>query len=102
GRSNDLAFGGFVANSQHGRKIQTEQRGHRADTDRYSFLHVTSPAAHEGSSLTQRQRTRSNQRRVLAEAVAGNEVGPDSLFLEDAIYRDRCRNNRRLRILCEF
>src|SRR5262249_48215992 len=77
----------------------TENRGYRPYADRHGLLHVTAAAAHKLDSFTQRQRTGSNQRRILAETMPGDKIRTDSFFFEYAEKGDRSCKNRGLSVL---
>ena len=70
----DLSLGAaFRADRGDSRRIETEDRGHRADTGRHRLLHRLGAKSHERQRVVKRQRTRGDERRVLAETVSGDD-----------------------------
>ena len=76
-----------------------EHRRHRAHAHRHRLLHVLAAIAHGANRIGERQRSRSNVRRILAQAVSRNVGRRDCLRLQHAPRRDRHRQDRRLRDL---
>ncbi|MNT09702.1 hypothetical protein D3C72_1444990 [compost metagenome] len=71
----DFALRGGSARGAHGIVIQTENRGHGARANRHGSLHGVGAHAYQAHGIVKRQRTGGRQRGVLAQAVAGHDVG---------------------------
>ena len=68
-----LALRRLLARLLHAGLIEAEDRRHRARADRHGLLHVAAAIAHQPHGIGERQRAGRDVRRVLAEAVAGDE-----------------------------
>ncbi len=101
GRADDLPVGRVAAGLFHERRVRSEDRGHRAGADRHGFLHVAAAPAHERDAIGEREGPGSHVRRVLAEAVPGDEAGLEPARRQDAVGGQADRQNRRLRVLGE-
>jgi hypothetical protein len=102
GRGHDLPVRRLAARAFDRGEIEAENRGHRADTDRNGLLHVLAAAPHGPQRVLERERLGRDERRVLAEAVAGHALGPDASGHERPQRRGARRQDRRLRVRREL
>ena len=79
--------------------IEAEDRRHRARADRHRLLHVAAAPPHDAQRVGERERAGGDVRRVLAEAVAGDERRRDAARREQPARRDADGEDRRLRVL---
>ena len=71
--ADDLALGGLGARLRDLVGVEPEDRGHRAFAGRHGLLHVAPAAPHQPQRVAEREGAGGDVRRVLAEAVAGDE-----------------------------
>src|SRR5436190_1866611 len=69
------------------RGVEAENRRHRARADRHGFLHVAPSPADDAQRVAERKRPGGDVRRVLAEAVAGDERRRDAARRDQAARR---------------
>ena len=86
----------------HHRRGDTHDRGHAAFPRGHGFLHIGSAFAHQAHRIGKVQRSNRHERRVLAQAVAGDKVRRQTLFRHHAISRHRHGQNGRLRVRREL
>ena len=72
GRADHFALGGLGACLLDLVGVETQNGGHRANTQRHRFLHVTTAAAHRSQRVRKRKGPGCDIRGILAEAVTGN------------------------------
>jgi hypothetical protein len=70
-----LAACGVGAHLLDRRELDAHDSRHRAGSDRHGFLHELAALAHDADRVREAQRAGDDQRRVLAEAVAGGQRG---------------------------
>jgi hypothetical protein len=88
---------GLRADRLHVRVRQAQHDGHAALPDRHRFLHRLGTEAHQRQRVLQRERAGGDQRRVFAEAVAGDDVGLAAAGGQPrAVGRDRGGQHHRL------
>ena len=80
--------------------VQHQNRGHRALPFRHGLLHRLRPVTHERQAILESDRACRDQRGVLAQAVAGDDVGPRAA--ERAPRAVRCVSRGHHRRLCVY
>ena len=78
-----LAIRRLAADLRHLRGAQAQDRGHRAFARGHRLLHVLPAAPHQAHGIGKFQRARGHQRGIFAQAVPGDKVRPNALFLQD-------------------
>ena len=91
----------FLAGLVHAGLVEAEDRRHRAGADGHGFLHVAAAIAHQPDRIGKLQRARGHVRRVLAEAVTGDERRRAAARVEQPPHGDAHRQDRRLRVFGE-
>jgi hypothetical protein len=75
---------------------QADDRGHRAGPLGLGVVHELPAQRDEPDPVVERERSRRDRGRVLAKAVAGDEVRLEALLARDLGERERQREQRRL------
>jgi hypothetical protein len=83
------------------RGVQTKDRRHRAAADRDGLLHVPPSIADDAHGIGEGEGAGGNVRGILTEAVARNNRRLDAAARQQALDRNRHRQDRRLGILGE-
>jgi len=99
GRFANLAIRRIAANGGYSLELHAENRRHRPDTDGNCFLHVLAAMAYRANRVGEAEGSGGNVCGVLAQAMAADEAGLETLFVQHAPRRDGCGENRGLRDL---
>src|SRR5262245_43750352 len=101
-RRADLASGRRLASFSDFRRVNSQDRRHRANADRNYFLHQLAAKANQSSRVTQTKSAGRDQRGVFAEAVARDEIRFYAFFKKNARRGDGHRQDRRLGVRREL
>ena len=94
---NRKVFGGdFAADLHDGFRSGTDDSCHAAFSERHRFLHEAATQMDGMHGICEGDRTRCDQRRVFAKAVACCDIRREAVFLQHLPYSDTGRQNGRL------
>ncbi len=98
-RLDHLALRRFATRVRDAGIVEAHDRRHRPDARRHGFLHRLRAETHQRQRVGECQRAAGDQRRVFAQAVAGEQRGRAATRgAPGAIHRDARREHDRLRV----